>query len=230
MKTLFLVGTCAAVVAASGAALFALAAKADRKKLREDISFLLGRTLSVLEVAGIDHFICFGSLLGAIRDRGVILGDEDGDVCVFEEDSAKIAGLREAFASAGAELKGGGALFRVRDSILPHVYVDLYVLDGRGTGVLGKRLWADRDAGLVMPERLVLPTVALDGPLFGRERARGPAKPLKLLDSIYGDDWMIPKKGDKGLAHRGLASRIWKAASPTLLSARLGLNQILHSD
>ena len=52
----------------------------------EDAKSLLQTTKKLFDECGMKFYLCFGTLLGAIRDNGLIKGDEDVDVFVESEE------------------------------------------------------------------------------------------------------------------------------------------------
>ncbi len=66
---------------------------AQDKKLREDqlrLTDFCHELLSSLEKEGINYFLCYGNLIGAIRHQGFIPWDDDFDVEMFREDYNKL--------------------------------------------------------------------------------------------------------------------------------------------
>ena len=51
---------------------------------------LIKLTHEVLEKHEIQYWMCGGTLLGAVRDKGIIPWDDDGDVCVLDKYYEKI--------------------------------------------------------------------------------------------------------------------------------------------
>ena len=101
------------------------------------IRSLVTRVSTVLTENNIPHFAFYGTLLGLHRGKDIILGDDDGDVCVRAEDAAKVFnakwhhhGLR--FASMNEKCKkrnvlpDHASLLRVYAKAY---YVDIYLMD-----------------------------------------------------------------------------------------------------
>jgi len=195
-------------------------AYADHRALQTRIRELLQNTISTLNDIGVPYFICYGTLLGAIREGDVIYGDEDGDICILEKDrEAVVKGFK------GRAKEESQRLLRVRN---PQAYVDIYVLDDDGKGVLGERLWGKVDRSLVLETSMMLPPAPIQTSVSFGSKVMGPKDPQAALTRIYGSDWRTPKRNDKGVDHTGFTAKVWKTVSPALLNMRLGFTQITH--
>jgi len=214
---------------------------ADQNALRGRIRDLNRRVLPVLDATGATHFVCFGTLLGAVREGDVIRGDGDGDVCVLSEDADKIVAARDVLSrDAGAVLetnvyvprakKGLNILMRIRDAQKPQAYIDVYVLDSEdiGTGLLGYSNWYGVDKGVTLPRLLALPPKRLDRKTEFGDSIWVPKDPEGILKHVYGPNWRVPRKGDKGLDHNGFLSDFWRVVSPHICDVRLGYMQIVY--
>jgi len=217
----------ARVVLAVGGALLTGAAVcyvfADHRALQTRIRDLLQKVIPVLNDTGATYFVCYGTLLGAVREGDVIYGDEDGDICITEKDrEAVVRGFR---GKPGVRLtEESQRLLRVRSSRHPQAYVDIYVLDDDNKGVLGGRLWGKVDRSLVLETSMVLPPAMLKDPTSFGTRVMGPKDPQATLARIYGPDWQTPRRNDKGVDHRGLSVKIWGAVSPHIAEHEAGFH------
>ena len=51
---------------------------------------LLIKTVPILNNNNIEYWIDFGTLLGLHRDKDIIIGDTDCDICIWKKDEDKI--------------------------------------------------------------------------------------------------------------------------------------------
>jgi tellurite methyltransferase len=58
----------------------------------------------VLEAREVDHWLSFGSLLGAVRAQSPIRHDDDLDICVNKKDEQKLIELKDEFNTLGYDL------------------------------------------------------------------------------------------------------------------------------
>ena len=62
----------------------------ERQRRMISLSFDL---MDVLDEYNVKHWLGFGTLLGCLRDGGVIPWDDDVDICLFREDRERVLGL-----------------------------------------------------------------------------------------------------------------------------------------
>jgi hypothetical protein len=171
-----------------------------RRALRRCLPGVCG----VLNAHGVDYWCDFGSLLGYHRDRDIIWGDKDADVCIHVSEKEKVLGLAAAFETAGYWFtdKGGDAkkLLRVYDR-RTNYYVDIYPFDPDG-----EMLRSVLSAGDDVPARLVAPRV--DVPFLGGT-IRVPQDVEALIVYRYGPDYRRPRRGDKGRSRKYTRLRSW---------------------
>lgn len=201
MKTAVITASAGAVAVCAAVGCYAYA---DGEALRKRIRELLMKTIPILESSGARYFLAFGTLLGHVRDGDVIKGDTDGDIGVLASDAKMVLAVASKFRRAGVLLEVCGKhLMRLRDSRVPYVYVDLYMLDeNKKTQMLGSALWGNKDKAVVFPTELVLP---LCDTTFLGVRTMIPHNSELLLEYIYGSSWRIPKRHCKGV-HSSLSS------------------------
>ena len=140
----------------------------------------------VLAGRGARPFLSFGTLLGAVRERGFIPYDDDVDFGILESD-------REAFLASIPELAERGLVhvqawsngryyaFRRKDETL-----DLFV--ARPLRSLAGRRW-DLDTRASVP---ALHLDALEPMDFLGRTFFVPAQPEALLRNLYGRNWRVP--------------------------------------
>lgn len=184
--------------------------KNQRKKLMKNGVRILQRFDKVMEENHIEYTLAFGTLLGAIREKGFIKHDFDIDVCIWgDQYSPQIPAIMK---SAGFELvrsfvveegrKGREETYKCEDVALDIFYV--YEDDGENPyycafGQVGNAATfgeSMRKYGELRVRRVDMP--------MGRERAKAPFEGVDfyiptnvhpLLRALYGDDYMIPNPG-----------------------------------
>lgn len=225
----------------------AVYAFADHRALTIRLRDLLVRTAKVLNNGRVNYFVCFGTLLGLIRQKDLIPNDEDLDICIPESERSKIMDLKAQFAQKGIIVENiAYQLLRLRDARHSECYCDVYVLDGPDeNGKMGRAYWGQIDPAVVFDHSVVYPTKEMILPFTTIDQSKVarsdniqkeddiqtitiPGNSIVMLETIYGKDWKTPKRGYKGVSTDNLKSDIWRLASPFLLSTRLGFYQISH--
>ncbi len=160
-----------------------------------DIAALLDATEAVLEAlrsTGVEPFVAYGTLLGAVREGKVLGHDSDADLGYVSRHSNPVDVARESFeiqrqlAREGWEIsRYSGASFKI------------YVTESdvrRGLDVFGGFLDAGRlhlmgEIGTEFEHDWIYPlgTAELDG-----RKVPVPARPEKLLEATYGPGWQVP--------------------------------------
>lgn len=154
----------------------------DQAAARDNLLAIAG----ILDGLGIAHFLFFGTLLGAVREKGFIAHDTDTDLGVFADFSARFGEIRAAAEAAGFSVLRGGPGERLFSFMRGDEYLDCYVAERR-LAFPFRRAW-DVDGSLV-PARLLDEEGRL--PFLGRE-FRVPAEPEKALVLLYGKNWRTP--------------------------------------
>ena len=158
--------------------------------------------------AGVPAFICYGTLLGAVRDGRMIGHDNDVDLAYVSEHPHPVDVIREAYRVERALLdagwvvrRGSGARINVRLRMADRSwrFVDVFTANWV-EGIL----YIPSDTGFELPREVVLPLRPLE--LHGRE-VPGPADPERLLVATYGENWRVPDPSFKYETPRWLARR-----------------------
>ena len=163
---------------------------------RGDIDALVRATVAVLDslrTAGVQPFVAYGTLLGAVREQAVLGHDSDADVAYVSDYHEPVDVVRESFRlqrevhELGFEtVRYSGAAFKV---LVPEA-------DGikRGLDVFAGffddgRLWLMGEVGVAFERAWIHPlgTAVLEG-----VEVPVPARPEKLLEAMYGPGWKVP--------------------------------------
>lgn len=145
--------------------------------------------IATLEAAGVEAFISYGSLLGAVRERDFIAHDDDMDIVYVGHandptDLGERQRVLDCLAAAGFCLVPQWPLLNVHVSgDVPGVSVDLFP-SWRAEDLL--HLYMERMVIRPVPADTVLPLSAVD--LLGH-RFPAPACPETFLGDRYGDRW-----------------------------------------
>ena len=167
---------------------------------RADVLPLLTAISTVLDAiasAGIDAFLAYGTLLGAIREQKFLGHDSDADLAYVSAHSHPADVVRESFRLQRAVQERGfhtyrysGAAFRIDvkegDGVVRGLDVFAGFIDETSLGsvlyVMGE-IAADFQRDWVYPVR----TCVLEGQSFP-----APAVPERWLEASYGPSWAVP--------------------------------------
>ena len=179
----------------------------------DSVDAFLGQVDALLttlrEQAGVPAFICYGTLLGAVRNGRLIGHDNDVDLAYLSEERYPVDVVREGFRvervlrEEGWQVRRGSGSrvnVRIEDEDGSHRFVDVFAAHW-----VGDRWYMPQDTGFVIPPEGILPLTTVE--LHGRPFP-APADYEQLLALTYGPGWRVPDPS-------------FKYVTPTWLSRRL---------
>ena len=199
--------------------------------------------VSALQQAGVEPFLAYGSLLGAVREGGLIGHDSDADLGYVSGWSEPVDAILESFRLQRRLVEMGYWVVRYSGMAFR---VNLREADGalRGLDVFGGIL---RDGHLYLMGEVGAPfsadwvrppgEVTLEGRVYP-----GPAEPERLLEATYGPHWRTPDPAFKFETSEATRRRLdgwfrgtrggralhWDKAQPAVLRKGLGPSAFLR--
>ena len=158
---------------------------------QEEGKLILETTKTLFDEIGLEFCLAYGTLLGAVREGGIIPGDEDVDIYIKDEEKLfnKLPWLYDRGLKLIRMVKGGLYSFRIND----RCYIDAYVLKPVRFSVW--TLYCYSLNKHVQPKRFFDEQEEID---FLGQRYLCPKHPETLLEWWYGPDWRTPKHSKKG--------------------------------
>lgn len=146
---------------------------------------------------GIDHWLDYGSLLGAVRDGRLIPWDADVDFGMRARDAEAVTRLADAVAAAGHRLDTSlEGVIRFVYSEVNDAHVDVFLWEERDEMLLPLEdlsyAWPGMASRLAFPLRFVEPLG--QATLHGRSFPAPQPAPALLRDHRYGPDWEKPAR------------------------------------
>lgn len=154
----------------------------------DDARSLLQTTKKLFDECGIQFYLIFGTLLGAVRDQGLIEGDEDVDVYIDSEDLLlkNLPFLYDNGLKVCRIIKHRLYSFHTDNKS----YIDVYIKGKLPISIW--RLWCDRISLGVIPRYYIKKH---DKIMFLGIECLCPHKPERVLRYWYGKSWKTPIKG-----------------------------------
>lgn len=168
------------------------------------LSKLLKLTHEVLESNNIEYWMCGGTLLGAVRDKGIIPWDDDGDICILDKHYNDLKKLEKELKNYGLGMSKWGCGFKVYDlkgDKLPgknflFPFVDIFMCKEEDDKIyLSAKQCAKAWPAEYHMKNELFPLKLYD---FEDYKMWGPNKPNKYLSRSY-KDWR--KKGMRNYDH-----------------------------
>ena len=161
---------------------------------REKMTACLRDVASVYTTLGIDFFLAFGSMLGAVRDNDFILWDDDVDLGAFQRDRRKIKEANEILKRLG---------FYVAEGPTMPKWDEVYIRDGQKIEVWvfeeeGGEYVYDRDRHKHVRYPVTYFDFLVPFKLNGVD-VWIPKNAEEMCFQMYGNSWRIPQQGFKCL-------------------------------
>lgn len=179
----------------------------------ETLGRLMDRVVALLDTlnneCGVASFICFGTLLGAVRDGAPIGHDNDIDVGYLSAFEHPVDIAREAY-RVSRTLHEHGWPARRGSAVRINTRIALGGGQGRSVDVFTCAwvegvLYMPSDVGIPVPRETMLPLGTVT--ILGRE-VPGPADPEALLEVTYGPGWRVPDPSFRYTKSRSLKRRL----------------------
>lgn len=146
----------------------------------------------------IKYWLDYGTILGAVREKGIIVGDHDADISVFDKDRTKIYALKEKIIEDRFDMSliGHRDLCRIHFSPVNRVFVDIWFW----FRTLGrKRLMSSYHSSCPgnscdFPEYYVkeFKDIPFTAPGLPTKMLNAPRNPKEFVKLRYGPHWRIP--------------------------------------
>ena len=148
----------------------------------------------------IEHFVCFGTLLGLIREQKIIHGDDDVDFFVDYKNKKKIIQKIKLNKSFKVNKKVSNKHFiqftNKKNNLMSFIDFYFYSKFPENNYIIERQNWLghinDANFALHIPNKLIFP--------IKRDKNFNsvfiPNKPEKVLNFLYGESWLSPLKKD----------------------------------
>jgi SAM-dependent methyltransferase len=161
------------------------------------------------ERCGVDAYLGYGALLGAVREGGMIAHDSDTDLCYFSHHGDPVDIIRENHRIERELKQLGWDVLRMSAADLKviwpledgrRVHIDIFA-----SFVIAGELYilGEKRGPFDLDDLLPLGTVTLDGHRFA-----APRNPEAMLVYLYGEGWRVPDPGFVAVADPVTAARL----------------------
>jgi hypothetical protein len=151
---------------------------------------LLIKTKNVFDAYKIDFCLIFGTLLGAVRDKNFIQGDEDIDIYINSKNEMRLLSIIPALYDNDIKLCRARERAIYSFMYMDKCYIDVYILQNFKFNVFG--IYCYKIDGCAIPKKYFLETQEIE---FLDTIFNCPKEPEKLLEFMYGKTWNIPIRG-----------------------------------
>ena len=161
-----------------------------KQELADNLYDIIKKTHQILTDNGIEYILTDGTLLGSVRDGGLIAWDGDLDIVIIDKDLPQLIMLENVFAKNGLKLyEYRDGFWRVEYSDKKKGHLDIFIfglIDDRYTHInpIHRVIWS----GYYFKDELF---PIKQNCKMGQLKLCGPNKPKKFLRRRYGD-WERP--------------------------------------
>jgi len=150
--------------------------------------------LPIIDSSGLDYWIDYGTLLGFARNKDIIFGDFDIDICVWNTPSnidILKTKIYPKIASPYTFIKEDWSAYRVfRPTPIPFLkaHMDIYLLDKNDSGFVSLDV-GNANSGDTIPSNLLENFTKMN--MLGVD-VRVPTEYISVLKARYGNSFMTP--------------------------------------
>ena len=178
-------------------------------EIKREVLVATQEVLAVLrEEAGVEAYLCYGALLGAVRNGTMIGHDSDVDLCFYSHKTTPVDIIRESYRVERIVRSKGWTVTRMSGGDIKVVrvltgglkcHIDIFgaftIPGGHGEGGRTFYQFGNRSGSFdAAADLLPLGTVTLEGLEFP-----APKHPEAMLAFVYGPHWKVP---DPSFVHR----------------------------
>jgi hypothetical protein len=164
--------------------------------LHRQLKKLAARFHRICESRSIGYGICFGTLLGACRERDIIAHDDDVDVLMYQEELTKLQGVTVGSVC----VKSDTHCYKFTDESLPGVFLDIFPVEEDKRGNV---IFCNRVARLAWPSFRIPVSDMLNLQLYQLGTyveddtvhplaMFGPRNGIEFCQNYFGADWREP--------------------------------------
>lgn len=163
--------------------------------IRQHLYELWSKTEPIFKKHDINYFAMSGTLLGAVRNEGIIEHDDDIDIAVLEDDEYKLHDKNFL-----KDLEENELFFKTTKTFVDKimfknkkVFIDIFILKKIDNE---KLVFKNEKFQKIWPNEyfFVKEVFPLLEYKFGDYKIKGPNNPIPYFERYFGNDWRIPKK------------------------------------